>query len=180
MILDDEIIAGLLVNGEITWYVSQRSLWIISHEKWENAFIAAGYVPHAGAKNHDGRFGIAVLNTESLPEFIKGMFPFQTEPELLSEALQELGTSSSLQELVISDSWEEDDNYDLEYLFPSLLLDFDSRKFFCIDREEYYYPYEKYMVDGWDFYSKNFIALVPEKDRYWIVDGIDYFADLYK
>lgn len=166
MILDDEIIAGLLVNSAITWYVSKRSFWIMDHEKWGNAFLSAGFELHAGAKNHDGRFGVGILNQESLAQFVSGVAPLRIEPELLSEALQELGTPAS---------WD-----DLEYLFPSLLLDFDSQEFFCIDREVYYYPYEKYMADDWTFHYGNFIASVPEKDRYWIVDGVDYFADLYK
>jgi hypothetical protein len=163
MILDDEIIVGLLVNGSVDWYVSIRQFWVMDHVKWLATYRSAGFELHNETANHGDRSGIAILNRESLDQYLQAMVPFRVEAELLSVALQEL---------VLPFSWE-----DLDYLYPSLLVNFDLESFLCIDREDY--PYKKYMANGWTFHYGNFLTHIPDTDRYWVVNGIDYFQDLY-
>ena len=174
--MSDEIIAGLIQEGKISWYVSTRPFWIMDHRKWKKAFEDAGFNLQEDSDKHKGRFGIAVLNQESLPEFLRGMAKYKVDLELLSLAFLALDPPDSSEDL----DWTEDLDRSgkLEYLFPSLLLDFDRRQLLSIDREDY--PHEKYMAEGWTFRYVNFTSQVPEKDRYWIVNGTDYFADSYK
>jgi hypothetical protein len=43
-----------------------------------------------------------------------------------------------------------------------------------------YFPepasFENFIPDGWKGFYENFLDKVPMQERYWVIDGIDYFC----
>jgi hypothetical protein len=72
-----------------------------------------------------------------------------------------------LQNLPIT-KWDE-----MAELFPSLFIDFDSKILLSLFPE--LLAFEKYIPKGWIGEFKNFYDLIPESEKYWIIDEVNYF-----
>ncbi|KAA8785332.1 hypothetical protein ABIE27_003881 [Paenibacillus sp. 4624] len=106
------------------------------------------------------RFGIQVLNEETASAFLQAIQEEQvTAIELRSELHHFRETDPT------GDEW-------FKYV-PSFLVDFDKRLFFSMFPEPA--SFEHYMPDGWIGSYKDFLDMVPEKERYWMVQGKSLF-----
>jgi hypothetical protein len=67
---------------------------------------------------------------------------------------------------------------DIAELVPSLYVDFDERKLLSLYSEPA--SFEDYVPDGWEGRYDNFLHLISERRRYWVIDGVDIFAALMR
>jgi hypothetical protein len=101
-----------------------------------------------------------VLNEETASAFLQAIQEEQvTAIELRSELHHFRETDPT------GDEW-------FKYV-PSFLVDFDKRLFFSMFPEPA--SFEHYMPDGWIGSYKDFLDMVPEKERYWMVQGKSLF-----
>lgn len=112
----------------------------------------------------EDRFGIEVLNESTAKDFLPRIEEYRVSTSELSGMLEELK--------------DEFRNYDevLEFL-PTIYVDFDKREFFSLFPEPM--SFEDYVPEGWLGEYKDFYALVPVQERYWVVDDEDLFRKLY-
>lgn len=101
------------------------------------------------------RFNIAVVNEDTAEDFLQKLNDFEVGTEELRKMLEQRTYSH------ISD------------MLPSLYVDFDDKELTS------YYPepasYELYVPKGWLGKYEQFIEVIPEDYRYWIIDGNNIF-----
>ncbi|WP_025682328.1 hypothetical protein [Paenibacillus maysiensis] len=156
----ENIIVAVILNNEWTWYVTEKEYWYLDLIKLENAYLDKGYkLPDQG--DYSDRFDIAVLDEKSAYKFLYEISELKVSKVELSELVLKLEYTNS-----------EDKNF-LTGLTPSLLVDFDNKLLMS------YFPepasFENYTPDGWSGVYENFIVKVPMQERYWVIDGKDYF-----
>ncbi|TDU73373.1 hypothetical protein EI77_01843 [Prosthecobacter fusiformis] len=67
-----DIIVGVLRSSSFNWYASEKERWVLDQVKWKAFFENAGFAtPHGFAD----RFGIGIVNEESLDQFLSCMQP---------------------------------------------------------------------------------------------------------
>ncbi|MEM7229201.1 MAG: group-specific protein [Planctomycetota bacterium] len=163
----DFVVVVVKHRKSFRWFRSERELWVLDRQKWTQSFIAAGYdVP---PDDHSERFGIPIVNSATIDEFLQAMTPFEVEPSVLTAAFEERMESAT--------SW-----WDAEDLFPVLFVDADRR------RVSAFYPppnlpLEQYVPNGWkgryeDFATEAKERRFPTRERFWCKDGIDMLAVL--
>jgi hypothetical protein len=125
---------------------------------FDNAFAKLGYPrePH----EYD-RFGIRVLDENLASAFIDAMRPNQ---------LHEQELTGLLRQLVPVSGW-----FDVDYLFPKLLIDFDQKTLDTMHVDGINYDY--YVPERWIGRTRNFYDEIPVKHRYWVDDSIDCFKE---
>ena len=153
-----EIIVGVVFRSRWGWYVSEKEDWFLDLRKFARAFGEDGDDPEVGAE----RFGIAVLDGESAARFLPFIEDRRGEKAELSDAL--LGRMPAA-------SWD-----DVIEVSPSLLVDFDRRTLKSMFGEPA--SFEDFVPDGWAGERAPFLEEVPEEQRYWVIDGRDYFEPL--
>lgn len=134
----------------------------------ERAFLARGW----NRPISDGsayRFGIAILNEETAESFLTQIEDLRVPASALSDMM--LVQKHMYEEYGSLDSLEYDN--DILDFSSCFLVDFDRRQFLS------FYPeminFERYVPDGWTGVYTNFLAEIPQEERYWIVDGYNLF-----
>jgi hypothetical protein len=157
----ENIIVAVVLRNKWSWYVTEKDYWFLDLIKLEKAFLIKGYrLPHLG--DYSDRFNIGVLDENSVDKFLDEISEFKV-------------TSVELRELVLKLACcgKESENFPTE-LTPSLLVDFDNKLVMS------YFPepasFENFIPDGWKGLYENFLDKVPIQERYWVIDGIDYFC----
>src|SRR5258708_23868584 len=128
----------------------------------------------SGTKNpiefyYSPRFYFAVLNKDPAEHFMSKIEDRRVPANVLSEMM-----------LVQRQMYEEYASLDtLDYyndildFSPCFLVNFDHKEFAS------FYPemirFELYIPDGWTGAYRNFLAEVPQEERYWMVDGRNLF-----
>jgi len=157
-----DIIVGILLNGNWKWYVTKKEIWILDQAKLEEQFQELGYkgsnICEVERKN------IPVLDETTVSVFLPRIEKFLVNSNELQDILNE--------KLPVS-RWDE-----ISELFPSLLVNFDNLELWSIFPE--LTSFEKYVPEGWIGQYENFYELIPLSERYWIIDGHDYFKELTK
>jgi hypothetical protein len=158
------IIVGVLFQGFWRWYVTDRDWWYLDYTKYDYPVKMVGYVPPK-PESHVRRFDIAILNEHTAPLFFTKIADYRTSTRELSEKL--------IENLI--ETWSNGGNeiYTLTDFAPTLFVDFDHRHFYSYFPEPFYF--ENYVPDGWASDYKDFFSLIPAEQRYWIIDGKDYF-----
>lgn len=153
-----EIICGVQYNGKFSWYVSDRELWILDYTILESHLAHYGYNLEEisiDSKRKDTK----ILVKENAEKFLKQMAEFEVSSKDLQFYLLE-----SIDEL--DDSWY----YDFQ---PSLYIDFDNSSLYSQFSESE--SFENYVPLGWIGMFCNFLALIPESQRFWMYRGTNIF-----
>lgn len=157
----ENIIVAVVFRNKWSWYVTEKDYWFLDLTKLEKAFLIKGYqLPNLG--DYSDRFDIGVLDENSADKFLNEISESKVSLVELRELVLKLACGS-----------KESENFPTE-LTPSLLVDFDNKLLMS------YFPepasFENYIPDGWDGVYENFLNKVPMQERYWIIDGKDYFC----
>lgn len=132
------------------WFVADKEIWFLDLNKLISSFLEKGFEIH-NPDDFSDRFDIAVVNEDTAENFLEKISDFEVKTEGLSRMLEQRSYSH------ISD------------MLPSLFVDFDNKVLIS------YYPepasYEMYVPDGWVGKYEQFIGVIPEDYRYWIVNG---------
>jgi hypothetical protein len=157
----EKIVAVVRNNGKISWYRSERELWILDLNKWRKEFIDKGYE----LSNIKGGFrnGIFVVDTNTKDKFLQYMSKYEIDRDELSRELAERFHTAK--------SW-----WDVGDLFPIIFVDFDMKQVGA------FYPggipMERYVPNNWngkfiDFATEYSKTIFPDEDKFWIKEGCD-------
>lgn len=146
-------------QGQWQWYITDRDWWFLDQVKWKRAFEEYGYKSDS-PQDFSERFRIAIVNIETVEDFLLNIREYKVETKELSTMLV-----------------QERFDHILE-LVPALYVDFDSQDFISLFPEPA--SYEDFVPDGWNGYYEDFLQMIPERYRYWILNGEDYFARDYE
>lgn len=159
-IFPQEIIVGVLYKKKWAWYITDKDYWFLDLIKLGEAFIAKGY--DIDLYDFSDRFNIGILNEETAELFLDCIKNYRIETRNLSKMIQEFfETTNDLEEILD--------------LTPSLFVDFDTKRLISMFTEPA--SFEQYVPEGWLGVEGNFLSEVPEIERYWIVNGRDYFYE---
>lgn len=151
----NEIIVLTKKSNDYNWYLSDKEFWVMDYRKYAHTY---------DPQNNDFsyRFDIAVLNEDSASSFFEKMKDFKIDQAELTQLIKDN---------LPLESWEENLG-----LFPVLFLDFDDKKMMSLYSE--LFQFEKYVPVGWHGEYESFYAVIPQDNRYWIIEGVDHFKDL--
>ncbi|GGE23467.1 hypothetical protein GCM10011571_26970 [Marinithermofilum abyssi] len=144
------------------WYVTEKDWWFLDKVKQKNAFIDLGYGHHDLGDGSE-RFGIDVLDETTAKEFLQYIEEYRVESKELSKMILKLKNVNH---------WDDISDY-----CPSLLVDFDHQQLYSLFPEPA--SFENYVPEGWLGVYKNFLDKVPREQRYWIINGEDYFKPFF-
>jgi hypothetical protein len=153
----DKIIVGVVYKAKWFWYVSEKEFWFMDLVKLNQAFLKRGYT--TDMTDFSARFNIPIVNEETVEQFLVAMAPYQTDVTTLSIIFVNY---------LPAKSWD-----DIIEMCPSLLLDFDRKKLWSLFPEPA--SFENYVPDGWQGEYADFLQEVPKEQKYWIIDGNNYF-----
>lgn len=149
----ENIVVFVKYENHFAWYVSDKTYWVLDYPKWQAIFDSELDF------EEPIRYGIPVLNSTSWIVFAERMKEF-------------LASKSELNQLIISnlpiETWDSS-----SHLFPSLFIDFDAKRLKSLYPE--YLTFEAYLPEDWDGEYVDFINNIPVDEKYWIINGIDYF-----
>lgn len=137
-----------------SWYVSEKEDWVLDYKKWNELFLDDNIIEESSIR---AEFPILDEKNWSL---------FRDKIDYYKVDVQDL--KKMIQENIPIHTWNEKG-----HLFPSLLIDFDSRNLYTTFAESTIL--EDYVPDGWHAEFKDFYDLIPNYLKYWIVDGVNYF-----
>lgn len=158
----ENIIVAVVFRNKWSWYVTEKDYWFLDLIKLEKAFLNKGYgLPNLG--DYSDRFDIGVLDENSLDKFLNEISELKVSLVELRELVLKLACSSI-----------ESESFPTE-LTPSLLVDFDNKLLMSCFPEPA--SFEDYVPNSWKGLYENFLDKVPMQERYWVIDGIDYFCD---
>ncbi|MDX8001144.1 hypothetical protein FE394_18625 [Xenorhabdus sp. Reich] len=164
---DDNVVVAIKNNNIITWYQSDREIWVLDRQKWHRDFVDNDIVcPEDSA---DDRFGILIVNDATKDKFFDSILSFKVDNKKLEEFKEKIQDSSS---------W-----WDSHELFPMAFIDFDSKKLSACYPYPGKVPVERYVPDGWngefiDFMRKFDESILPKNEKYWVINDIDYLEKL--
>lgn len=166
-LLDVELVVVVVKSqGAFHWYRSDRELWVLDLNKWHKEFVDAGHTtPDVDSSD---RFGIEVVNEETMERFLSEMSEFELENSKLRDALARRFPEAQ--------SW-----WDVGKLFPIMFVNADKRHVAAFYSNGI--PMDRYVPDGWtsefeDFASKYSEDDFPTSERFWVQDGVDMLAIL--
>ena len=150
-----------MFQSEWRWYVTDRELWFLDLNKLSNIFTDKGYDMNSEDDDSE-RFGIKVLNEQTAKLFLANIQEYRVE------------TNDLRQKIIENYSCAE--NYDgILDLCPALLIDFDKKALLSLYPEPA--SYEDYVPDGWVGKYEDFTIKIPDVQKYWIINGRDYFKE---
>ena len=164
----EKIVVGVVFRQMFAWYVTDKGYWYLDYTKYDHALLASGYNEPI-AHDYSHRFDIAILNEDTAEHFLSQIEDCRVLANVLSEMM--LVQRQMYVEYASLDSL---DYYnDILDFSPCFLVNFDHKEFTS------FYPemisFELYVPDGWTGAYRNFLAEIPEEERYWMVDGRDVF-----
>lgn len=155
----EKIIAVVRNNGKISWYRSERELWVLDLNKWRKDFTSKGYNVPVSRANF--RNGISIVNVNTKDDFLQYMSKYKIDKDELSRELAERYQNA--------ESW-----WDVGDLFPIIFVDFDMKQVGA------FYPggipLERYVPSYWksefiDFANEYPDIIFPEEEKFWIKKG---------
>jgi hypothetical protein len=152
----DEIVITVRYRAQIRWFRSDRDLWVLDVNKWRNEFIKSGYDVPPFQDSY--RFGIHIIDKETVADFLNHMSPFEITKDSLSLELAKRYSSAK--------SW-----WDVRDLFPIMFVDFDHAKVAAFYANGT--PMERYIPNGWegefiDFANEYPENIFPTSEKFWV------------
>jgi hypothetical protein len=142
-------------QGEWLWFQSPVDFWILDQQKWVRGFRNRGL---DAPDEYEARFDIPIVDQDNADDFLALMAEFGRDRDGLEAELAALGEDAQ--------SW-----WDIAALMPVLWVDFDERCAYSLFGEGV--ELENYVPAGWTGRFENFYGLIPEAQRYWVIDGVD-------
>ncbi|GAA3954470.1 hypothetical protein GO495_31425 [Chitinophaga oryziterrae] len=151
----DDIIVLIRYDNEYFWYLSEKTIWVMNYTKWMEIFY-----PFSNKKaTIPEREGLDILNRDNWLEFKERNVELATNREELRRLIEF--------NLPIT-SWDEKGE-----LFPALFLDFDKNILYSLFPESL--AFERYVPEYWTGLYEDFYSLIPDAEKYWIIEGVDHF-----
>ena len=162
VIYSTNIVAATYHQNHWSWYITEKELWFMDRIHWGLDFgLDRDYLNNPD--NHHECFDIPIVNEQTASEFLLSIEGYRVNRNDLTCLVSERFADSS--------DWTEDR---LE-LYPSVFVDFASRKLKSLFPEPSGKFYE-YVPVGWQGSYENFLGEIPKDERYWIIEGRDYFT----
>lgn len=155
-----DIIVLIRHESKFSWYLCEKEYWIMDYENWEYKFSSKFKFKKVETRDPI-RAGIEILNTQNWPAFKERITHWEVSNHELSELINE--------KLPIN-SWDEKGE-----LFPSLFIDFDNKTLFSVFPEPT--RFERYVPVNWIGKFEDFYLLIPAEEKYWVINGVDYFPE---
>ncbi|GCE12021.1 hypothetical protein [Tengunoibacter tsumagoiensis] len=156
------IVVGVIFRDVFSWYITDREYWFLDYVKYTE--LSSIGIPlknrYVNPEPYKERFDIAVLNEKTAAQFLSCIEDMRVPTSKLIEMMLE---------------WDElKESYDdmLDFI-PCFLINFDKKQFSSIFPEPF--SFEMYVPDGWIGRRHDFVAEIPEEERYWIANGRDLF-----
>mgnify|MGYP006959863023 CR=1 FL=1 len=147
----ENIIVAVILDGDLTWYVSDKEIWFLDYQKRIEAFKNRGY--NVNIDYIDGsRKNNLVLDTSNFLEF-------------LNLIKQNKATVEELRKSLLKNKSDIDDSWKYDYR-PSLYIDFDKKILYSNYSESS--SYEDYAPLCWDSEYKDFENEIPNSKKYWL------------
>jgi len=155
----ENVIVGVVHKKQFQWYVTDRELWYLDYVKFAQAFENEGDLA-VDEYIEPEREGIEILSSENAGLFLKRIESYKAEvPTLLK---------------LFEDKIESGDEEDALDFSPSFLVNFDQKTFYSMFPEPA--SFEEYVPSDWKGTYKDFTALIPETEKYWVnKDGESLF-----
>ena len=145
----ENIIVAVVVNAELSWYVTEKEIWYMDYKRRIEEFKKAGLdidIDHPD----DLRNGLLILDSDNIQTFQKRLRNFRVSVIELKNFI--------LKEKQENTEWQ----YDCS---PSLYLNFDKRLLYSLYREMAFYEF--YVPPAWKGEYRDFLNEIPKKFRYW-------------
>jgi len=139
----------------IFWYLSEKTIWVMNYIQWMRNF-------HPSSENLTTipeRKDLDILSRYNWLEFKKKDIKLETNKHELKTLIE-----SNLP----IEKWDETGE-----LFPALFLDFDQNRLYSLFPESL--EFEKYIPEDWIGVYEDFYSLIPDIEKYWIIEGVDHF-----
>ncbi|MDM5340498.1 hypothetical protein QUF84_25230 [Fictibacillus enclensis] len=151
----ENIIVLVKYNENYKWFVTDKEIWFLDLKKLISSYREKGFeIPNPD--DFSERFGIAVVNEDTVEAFLQEVSEFEVNNE-------------ELRKMLVQKTYN-----DVTDMLPSLYVDFDDKKLIS------FYPepasYEFYVPEGWRGEYEQFIELIPKDYCYWIVNGENLFV----
>lgn len=143
--------AKILIAGVV--FQNQWSWYVTEREYW---FLNV---------EMEDRFGIEVLDETTAAAFFKNIAEYKAATSDLTRMLIEL-----------EEAFESYD--DVLGFMPTIYVNFDDKVLYSLFPEPM--SFEHYVPDGWTGEYRDFYALVPERERYWVIQGGSFFERMWK
>jgi len=146
-------IVGVIANHRFNWYVCSNDMWTMDIDKYIQSYKEAGwdldfsYLPEIQQNLHV----VTKSNLESYLEMYKDDWLKVTVEELVSMIKRSMEEENLNSEIILEG----------KALLPDLFIDFGMKN------------YERYVPNGWKFFSGRFDQLIPKEEQYWIEKGDD-------
>ena len=151
----DDIIVLIKYDNEYFWYLSEKTIWVMNYIQWMRIF-------HTSSENLitiPERKGLDILTRDNWLEFKKRNVKLETSTHELRTLIESNFPITS---------WDEKGE-----LFPSLFLDFDMNILYSLFPESL--AFERFIPENWIGVYEDFYPLIPTTEKYWIIEGVDYF-----
>ena len=151
-------LVGVIANHQFNWYICSNEMWTMDIDKYIQAYQEAGldvdfsYLPEIQQNLHV----ITKSNLESYLEMYKDDWLKVTVEELISMIKRSMEEENLNSEIILEG----------KALLPDLFIDFDKEEFYS--NHLGMKNYERYVPNGWKFFSGRFDHLIPKEEQYWI------------
>lgn len=142
-------------NASYVWFISDREYWFLDYEKFCKSFDPLD-------TDYSTRFDIGILDESSFEVFMKKASSYICTTAVLEEGFGKY--------IPLSD-WDT-----CSHLFPSIFIDFDSKKLYSVYQESM--SFENYVPKKWEGFYEDFYEIIPQHEKYWVIDGKDHFKEL--
>lgn len=147
-----DIIVAVKKDKGYKWYISYREIWLLDYAKYCHAF-------DPNDDNYEDRFDIGVLDETSFESFRIKAAKYEFNVDVLRKEFQTF--------LPLKD-W--DSSF---HLFPALFINFDDKVLYSVYQESI--SFENYVPSGWTGFYEDFYEMIPNDEKYWLINGVDYF-----
>lgn len=157
----ENIIVGIIYKNQFSWYITEKSFWVLDYEKNMNEYIENGYGNLIFEGFLNSRLNIPIVNSKTVDNFLEKIAEYKTE----TQELKDFVFNKIIEDTILE-------------LAPSLFVDFDNKILYSNYPEML--PFERYVPEGWIGEFKDFVDYLPKDEIYWIFDNVNYIEKIYK
>ena len=150
----ENIIVFVKYKTMYKWYVTDKELWFLDLRKLIATYENNGYqIPNPD--DFSERFDIDIVDKKNVSDFLENISEFEVSNECLEN-------------MIIHKEYNQ-----ISDVLPSLYVNFDEEELTSCYPEPA--SYENFVPSSWIGKYDNFVNDIPEKFKYWIIDGYNIF-----
>lgn len=153
-IYDEKIIVGVVYNNTFNWYITDKYVWLLNLQNFNNDELASYFSNPEVSKI---RNNLITISHDNANIFINNLKDYKV-------------TSQEIQDAILYDKFQTEE---LEQYFPTLLIDFDKQCLYSQFPEPL--NFEEYVPNGWKGEYKDFTNLIPQNQKYWLINDTNIF-----